>query len=74
MKDYPKPPSVIAQGSTVLSTCSLPKLVDVPCEHIGACIVVHGVNDVGVMTRCITCSKSPGLDTISCLRLTGSLE
>ena len=41
MKDYPKPPSVIAQGSTVLSTCSLPKLVDVPCEHIGACIVVQ---------------------------------
>ncbi len=53
MKDYPKPPSVIAQGSTVLSTCSLPKLVDVPCEHIGACIVVHGVNDVGVSFQAV---------------------
>ena len=48
MKDYPKPPQIIAQGSAVLSTCSLPRLVDVPCEHVGACIVVHGVNDVGV--------------------------
>jgi hypothetical protein len=51
MKDYPKPPQIIAQGSTVLSTCSLPKLVDVPCEHVGACIVVHGVNDVGWASR-----------------------
>ena len=53
MKDYPKPPSVIAQGSTVLSTCSLPKVVDVPCEHVGACIVVHGVNDVGVSFQAV---------------------
>jgi hypothetical protein len=50
MKDYPKPPQIIAQGSTVLST-TLPKLVDVPCEHVGACIVVHGVNDVGWASR-----------------------
>jgi hypothetical protein len=25
----------------------MPKVVDVKCEHVGACIVVHGVNDVG---------------------------
>ena len=48
MKAYPKPPQIIAEGSAVLSTCTLPKVIDVPCEHIGACIVVHGVNDVGV--------------------------
>ena len=48
MKDYPKQPRLLCRSSTVLSSGSLPKLVDVPCEHVGACIVVHGVNDVGV--------------------------
>ncbi len=48
MKDYPKPPRIIGQGRTVLSTCLQPKAVDIPCEHVGACIIVHGVNDVGV--------------------------
>ncbi|MBL8435384.1 MAG: DUF3274 domain-containing protein [Zoogloea sp.] len=48
MKDYPKPPRIIGQGRTVLGTCLQPKAVDIPCEHVGACIIVHGVNDVGV--------------------------
>ncbi len=47
MKDYPRAPRLLCRSSTVLSSSALPKRVDVPCEHVGACIVVHGVNDVG---------------------------
>jgi hypothetical protein len=61
MKDYPKPPQIIAQGSTVLSTGTLPKLVDVPCEHVGACIVVHGVNDVGVGFQAVEAGLCEGI-------------
>jgi hypothetical protein len=45
--DYPKDPYLICKDSTVLSCGRMPKVVDVKCEHVGACIVVHGVNDVG---------------------------
>ena len=45
--NYPKDPYIICKDRTVLSCGRMPKVVDVPCEHVGACIVVHGVNDVG---------------------------
>lgn len=45
--EYPKDPYIICRDQTVLSCGRMPKVVDVPCEHVGACIVVHGVNDVG---------------------------
>ena len=61
MKDYPKPPQIIAEGSTVLSTATLPRLVDVPCEHVGACIVVHGVNDVGVGFQAVEAGLCEGI-------------
>ncbi len=61
MKDYPKPPQIIAQGSTVLSTTTLPRLVDVHCEHVGACIVVHGVNDVGVGFQAVEAGLCEGI-------------
>ena len=44
---YPKADFPIFRQTAVLSTSTLPKCVDVPAEHVGACIVVHGVNDVG---------------------------
>ncbi len=61
MKDYPKPPQIIAEGSTVLSTGTLPRLVDVPCEHVGACIIVHGVNDVGVGFQAVEAGLCEGI-------------
>ncbi|WP_298602800.1 T6SS effector phospholipase Tle3 domain-containing protein [Zoogloea sp.] len=45
--NYPKDPYIICKDRTVLSCGRIPKVVNVPCEHVGACIVVHGVNDVG---------------------------
>ena len=44
---YPKADFPIFRQTAVLSSSTLPKCVDVPAEHVGACIVVHGVNDVG---------------------------
>ena len=44
---YPKADFPIFRQATVLSSSTLPKCVDVPAEHVGTCIVVHGVNDVG---------------------------
>ncbi len=44
---YPKADFPIFRQTAVLSTSTLAKCVDVPAEHVGTCIVVHGVNDVG---------------------------
>ena len=44
---YPRADFPLFKGRTVLSASSLAKCVDVPAEHVGACILVHGVNDVG---------------------------
>ena len=61
MKDYPRSPRLLCRSSTVLSSSSLPKLVDVPCEQVGACIVVHGVNDVGVGFQAVEAGLCEGL-------------
>ena len=37
--NYPKDPYIICKDRTVLSCGRMPKVVDVPCEHVGACIV-----------------------------------
>ena len=61
MKDYPRAPRLLCRSSTVLSSSALPKRVDVPCEHVGACIVVHGVNDVGVGFQAVEAGLCEGL-------------
>mgnify|MGYP000084196019 CR=1 FL=1 len=44
---YPRADFPLFKASTVLNSGRLPRCVDVPAEHVGACILVHGVNDVG---------------------------
>ena len=61
MKDYPRAPRLLCRSTTVLSSSALPKRVDVPCEHVGACIVVHGVNDVGVGFQAVEAGLCEGL-------------
>ncbi|MDD3329567.1 MAG: DUF3274 domain-containing protein [Zoogloea sp.] len=61
MKDYPRAPRLLCRSSTVLSSSALPKRVDVPCEHVGACILVHGVNDVGVGFQAVEAGLCKGL-------------
>ena len=50
---YPRADFPLFKGGTVLSNSRLPKCVDVPAEHVGACIVVHGVNDVGTSYQAV---------------------
>ena len=60
-KDYPRSPRLLCRSATVLSSGALPKSVDVPCEHVGACIMVHGVNDVGVGFQAVEAGLCEGL-------------